>query len=194
MKYINYIFFAIETLFTSNYRCIIIKITIFYKEMEYEPVDEIINEDMEENSSDSNEEDSVNSDNVEEQEDQNNESKVYLPGKPLEYGEELIVDKTAYRMLHHAQSGAPCLSFDIISDNLGSNRDDYPLSMYLVAGTQAAKAHVNNLLVMKMKNLCAIKNDSENESDDESDSEDDENTPIMTVAPIKHQGCINRVR
>ncbi|XP_076172315.1 WD repeat-containing protein 1 l(2)09851 isoform X2 [Ptiloglossa arizonensis] len=164
------------------------------KEMEYEPVDEIINEDMEENSSDSNEEDSVNSDNVEEQEDQNNESKVYLPGKPLEYGEELIVDKTAYRMLHHAQSGAPCLSFDIISDNLGSNRDDYPLSMYLVAGTQAAKAHVNNLLVMKMKNLCAIKNDSENESDDESDSEDDENTPIMTVAPIKHQGCINRVR
>ncbi|XP_076639537.1 WD repeat-containing protein 1 l(2)09851 isoform X2 [Colletes latitarsis] len=163
--------------------------------MEYEPVDEVVEEDMDESSSDSDEEDSVNNDETEEKEDQNNESKVYLPGKPFESWEELIVDKTAYRMLHHAQSGAPCLSFDIILDNQGNNREDYPLSMYLVAGTQAAKAHVNNLLVMKMKNLYGIKDDSEDESDDDDlDSEGNESTPIMTVAPIKHQGCVNRVK
>ena len=172
--------------------------TIFYKEipkeMEHEPMDEV-NEDVEEDSNDNDEEDSTDSDNAEEKEDQNCESKVYLPGKPLNSGEELVVDKTAYRMLHHAQSGAPCLSFDIILDDLDNNREDYPLSMYLVAGTQAAKAHVNNILVMKMKNLCSIKDDSEDESDDdESESEDNKDIPVMTVAPIKHQGCVNRVR
>ncbi|OAD51873.1 Glutamate-rich WD repeat-containing protein 1 [Eufriesea mexicana] len=162
--------------------------------MEYESVDEI-NEDMQESNSESDEEDSMESNEAEEEnEDQNNESRIYLPGKPLKTGEELIVDKTAYRMLHHAQSGAPCLSFDIILDELGNNREDYPLSMYLVAGTQAAKTHVNNLLVMKMKNLYGIKNDSDDESDDELDDKNDTNTPVMTVAPIKHQGCVNRIR
>lgn len=167
--------------------------TIFYKEiskeMEYEQMSEV-DEDMEESSSDSNEEDSIASDEVE-----NNKSKIYLPGKSLECGEELIVDKTAYRMLHHAQSGAPCLSFDIILDDLGNNREDYPLNIYLVAGTQAAKTHVNNLLVMKMKNLCGIEDNSDDESDDdELHSDSDTNIPILSVAPMKHQGCVNRVR
>ncbi|CAK9820313.1 Glutamate-rich WD repeat-containing protein 1 [Anthophora quadrimaculata] len=165
------------------------------KEMECEPMNEV-NEDVEENDNDSDNEESMESDEAEEKEDQDNESEVYLPGKPLKSGEELVVDKTAYRMLHHAQSGAPCLSFDVISDDLGNNREDYPLSMYLVAGTQAAKTHVNNLLVMKMKKLSGIKDDSDDESDDndDDDDKDDTNTPIMSVAPIKHQGCVNRVR
>ncbi|XP_034182613.1 WD repeat-containing protein 1 l(2)09851 [Osmia lignaria lignaria] len=173
--------------------------TIFYKEipkeMEDEPMDEI-NENMEESNSESEEEeDSMESEDTEGKENQNTESKVYLPGQPLKSGEELVVDKSAYRLLHHAQSGAPCLSFDIILDDLGNNRENYPLSMYLVAGTQAAKTHVNNLLVMKMKNLHATKDDSDDDSDDdELDSDDDTNTPVMSVAPIKHQGCINRVR
>lgn len=172
--------------------------TIFYKEipkeMEDEPMDEI-NENMEGSNSESEEEDSMESEDIEEKENQNTESKVYLPGQPLKSGEELVVDKSAYRLLHHAQSGAPCLSFDIILDELGNNRENYPLSMYLVAGTQAAKTHVNNLLVMKMKNLHATKDDSDDDSDDdELDSDDDTNTPVMSVAPIKHQGCINRVR
>lgn len=123
-------------------------------------------------------------------------SKVYLPGQALEEGEELTVDKSAYRLLHHAQSGAPCLSFDVIPDDLGNSRESYPLTMYIVAGTQAAKTHVNNLLVMKMSNLHSTKQHSEDSESESSDSEDesDERTPVMNVAPVKHQGCVNRVR
>lgn len=123
-------------------------------------------------------------------------SEVYLPGQALQEGEELTVDRSAYRLLHHAQSGAPCLSFDIVPDDLGNSRESYPLSMYIVAGTQAAKAHVNNLLVMKMSNLHGNKQHSEDSESESSDSEDedDEQKPVMSVAPVKHQGCINRVR
>lgn len=122
-------------------------------------------------------------------------SKVYLPEQALEEGEELVVDKSAYRLLHRAQSGAPCLSFDIIPDSLGNSRENYPLSIYIVAGTQAAKAHVNNLLVMKMSNLRGVKQHSEDSESESSDSEgEEEYNPIMSVAPIKHQGCVNRVR
>lgn len=44
---------------------------------------------------------------------------VYLPGQPLEEGEELTCDPTAYVMYHQAQTSAPCLSFDVIPDSLG---------------------------------------------------------------------------
>lgn len=57
--------------------------------------------------------------------------------------EELICDESAYVMLHQAHTGAPCLSFDVIQDNLGDIRDTFPMTTYIVAGTQAAKAHVN---------------------------------------------------
>ncbi|XP_011862638.1 PREDICTED: glutamate-rich WD repeat-containing protein 1 [Vollenhovia emeryi] len=123
-------------------------------------------------------------------------SRVYLPGQALQVGEELAVDKSAYRLLHYAQSGAPCLTFDVIPDDLGGTRESYPLSMYIVAGTQAAKAHVNKLLVMKMSNLHGSEQRSEDSDSESSDSEDesDERKPVMSVAPIRHHGCINRLR
>lgn len=89
------------------------------------------------------EDDSSGSDVDEDEDEGNMESGVYLPGKPLAEGEELVCDESAYVMLHQAHTGAPCLSFDIISDELGENRDKYPLTAYIVAGTQASKAHVN---------------------------------------------------
>lgn len=158
------------------------------EEMKEESMEDIANE------SESSDE-SMESENVDESREET-KSEVYLPGQALQEGEELTVDKSAYRLLHHAQSGAPCLSFDVIPDDLGHSRESYPLSMYIVAGTQAAKAHVNNLLVMKMSNLHSSKQcstDSESESSD-SEDEDDDRKPVMSVAPIKHQGCINRVR
>lgn len=124
---------------------------------------------------------------------------VYLPGKPLSEGEELVCDQSAYVMLHQAQTGAPCLSFDVIRDNLGENRETFPLTMYLVAGTQANQAHVNSLIVMKLSNLHKTgssedDDDDDEDDDDESVDEDEEKRPKMAGALIKHQGCVNRIR
>lgn len=69
--------------------------------------------------------------------------KTYLPGQPLKEDEQLVCDQSAYVMLHQAQTGAPCLSFDIVNDNLGNNRDQFPMTAYLVSGTQASSAHLN---------------------------------------------------
>jgi len=55
-------------------------------------------------------------------------------------------------------SGFPCLSFDVICDNLGEKRDLHPLSAYVVAGTQAPRTHINNLLVMKVRNNLFVYN------------------------------------
>lgn len=46
--------------------------------------------------------------------------------------------------------GLPCLSFDVIVDDFGCNRSDFPHSMYLVAGSQAEKAKDNCVIVMKV--------------------------------------------
>lgn len=119
------------------------------------------------------------------------DKEVYLPGKPLEEGEQLVCDQSAYVMLHQAQTGAPCLSFDIIQDQLGANRDSYPLTSYLVCGTQAARTHVNHLIVMRMSNL---QKTGEEESDEEDDEDDESKRPQMNCALIKHQGSVNRVR
>ncbi|XP_066148421.1 glutamate-rich WD repeat-containing protein 1 [Euwallacea fornicatus] len=126
----------------------------------------------------------------------NPKTEVYLPGKPLEDGEELTCDPSAYIMYHQAQTSAPCLSFDIISDTLGENRTTYPMTAYIVAGTQASQSHVNNLIVMKLSNLdkTSKNEDSDDDEDELSDEEDEANGPKMAGALIKHQGCVNRIR
>lgn len=119
-----------------------------------------------------------------------------MPGRPLAEGEELVCDPSAYVMLHQAQTGAPCLSFDIIPDGYGQNRDTFPLTSYLVAGTQAEQTHVNSLIVMKLSNLHRTNKgeDKDQEDDEDSDDEDENKNPQMAAALIKHMGCTNRIR
>lgn len=48
---------------------------------------------------------------------------VWRPGiDKLEHGEDLEYDPSAYIMYHALRTEWPCLSFDIIKDNLGDNR------------------------------------------------------------------------
>ncbi|XP_056141687.1 glutamate-rich WD repeat-containing protein 1 [Lampris incognitus] len=125
------------------------------------------------------------------------ESKVYVPGlEPLQPGVELEMDQSAYRMYHECQTGAPCLSFDIVRDEDGGNREQFPLSLLLCAGTQADTALSNRLLVMRMHNLHGtgeVKEDEKESSDEESD-EDEDKKPQMELAMMPHYGGINRVR
>ncbi|XP_052860050.1 glutamate-rich WD repeat-containing protein 1 [Anopheles cruzii] len=127
-------------------------------------------------------------------------AKVYLPGQSLAEDEELVCDESAYIMLHQAQTGSPCLSFDVVHDPLGEDREEFPLTAFLVAGTQAARTHVNSVIVMKMSNLQRTAREKGDDSDDSGEESDDEDVgtksslPHMDCALIKHAGCVNRLR
>nr|XP_027207824.1 glutamate-rich WD repeat-containing protein 1-like [Penaeus vannamei] len=109
-------------------------------------------------------------------------------------GEKYECDLSAYTLFHEGSTGAPCLSFDILRDKLGDNRDcETPVSCYFVAGTQAARTHVNNIIVMKMGNLKKISEGDEDE-DDEDEEEDEDGDPVISSAMVKHNGCVNRIR
>ncbi|KAF7634339.1 hypothetical protein Mgra_00006306 [Meloidogyne graminicola] len=122
--------------------------------------------------------------------------KVYVPGmsRSLKDSEELIYDPKAYLLLQTFETDYPCLSFDIIPDTLGDNRQNYPMTAWLVTGTQADKANSNQLLVMRLSNI--------DESSD-GDEEDDANIindrpgkkePRMHASLISHFGGVNRIK
>lgn len=108
------------------------------------------------------------------------------------------------------------MSFDVIPDALGEKRTSYPMTAYVVAGTQAQQAFENKLLILKLMNMPRTKesikqeqkekikaekdggdaaddDDDEESSESESESEDEGEAELAAVS-IKQRACVNRVR
>lgn len=83
--------------------------------------------------------------------------RISRPSQPLGEDEVLEPDPSAFHLLHSVNTKWPALSFDIIPDNLGDNRQSYPATVFLVSGTQAAKAKDNELTIVKLSNLSRMK-------------------------------------
>lgn len=111
--------------------------------------------------------------------------------------EEIEITPEAYKLYFNLTTEWPCLSFDIINDNLGYNRRKFPHSLTAVIGTQADYDRNNKITVLRLNDLGRMKNDNE-DSDDEgsedSDSDDEDYEPTLEHYSLKHDGGVNRLR
>lgn len=91
---------------------------------------------------------------IEESEEQPAAPEAFIPGThKLGPDEILEPDDSVYIMLHPMKVNWPCLSFDILRDNLGDERQRYPATAYVVTGTQAETMKDNEIVVHKMSSL-----------------------------------------
>ncbi|QRV97407.1 glutamate-rich WD repeat protein [Ceratobasidium sp. AG-Ba] len=132
---------------------------------------------------------------AEDEDEQPNAPDVYLPGShKLAEDEVLEADQSVYEMLHQMGVSWPCLSFDVLRDGLGDNRQTYPATAYVATGTQADVASKNEVMVMKMSRLSKTQKDDGDSDDSDDDSEVEDEEAIVEYRSIPHQGGVNRVR
>ena len=149
----------------------------------------------------------------------NEEQMAWFPQQKedLEEKEDMKYDKSAYNVLFEFHTEWPCLSFDIIPDNLGAVRTSVPFSMYLVTGTQADPNYRNNkdsamfknknkvnrriqnkIHFLKLNDLQKTKYDDDkddiNEEKDEEYFNITDDDPILQNRDILHPSIINRIR
>lgn len=131
-----------------------------------------------------------------------------LTGEPLQPGQKLEMDPSAYKLHHALTADWPSLTFDFLRDDLGESRTRFPHSMIAAVGTQADRPENNLLTVMRLSDLARIKVETEDDilgdeynpdaNDDEDDDEDSEDEidldPVMEHYSIKHYGGVNRIR
>ncbi|QDZ22990.1 WD40 repeat domain-containing protein [Chloropicon primus] len=137
---------------------------------------------------------------------------------PIEEGEELSYDPTAYECLHRFRFSWPCLSFDVAVDGLGEReKTQFPYECTVVAGTQAGDPNENAVCLARLSNVCQGKHGAKRKSkkardedgagdemdmemdvsssDSESDSEEEEGEqPYFSAVEVHHRGGINRIR
>lgn len=122
-------------------------------------------------------------------------AKVWRPGvDPINEGEELDYDCNAYEMMYRLNVEWPCLSFDVMRDKLGFQRQKFPHTVYFVAGTQADAVDNNRIYVMKASQLYRTKHDDNQDSDDSDDDDNFDDDPLLDSRYVKHRGAVNRIR
>ncbi|KAI0828939.1 glutamate-rich WD repeat-containing protein [Trametes gibbosa] len=133
---------------------------------------------------------------IEESEEQPAAPEAFIPGvHHLEKDEILEPDDAVYLMRHNMSVDWPCLSFDILRDNLGDQRQRFPATAYIVAGTQADVPKNNAISVYKMSSL--QRTQKQNDSDDEDEDEDEDaldEDPLLEYRSVPHLGAVNRIR
>jgi len=113
--------------------------------------------------------------------------------EPLKEDEQLDYDSSAYMTYHKFTLDWPCLSFDILRDTLGEHRNKYPLTMYLAAGTQAARQNQNKVYLLKLADIHKTHDDDNEEREDEGDDLDEDATTETRF--FNHSGgAVNRIR
>jgi ribosome assembly protein RRB1 len=125
------------------------------------------------------------------------DKETFIPGRhKLDANQTLSPDLSTYEMLHSLETTWPCLSFDIVRDQLGDDRKSYPATVYAVAGTQAAQGREreNQLMVMKLSGLSRNDEAQNQDSDDESDDEDQDDDAILETKAIPLTSTTNRIR
>ena len=91
---------------------------------------------------------------IEESEEAPQAPEVFIPGRHVLQEDEILeADDSVYVMRHSMGVNWPCLSFDVLRDNLGDERQRYPATAYIVTGTQADAASKNEVVVYKMSSL-----------------------------------------
>ena len=80
--------------------------------------------------------------------------KTFIPGVHV-LGEDEVLepDDSVYVMRHTMDVNWCSLSFDVLRDNLGDQRQRYPATAYIVAGTQADVPKNNDVSVYKLSSL-----------------------------------------
>jgi len=121
-------------------------------------------------------------------------AKVWHPGVGEEAeSKDLDYDSTAYTAFHRLNVEWPCLTFDVLQDSLGPFRTKFPQTLFLAAGTQAANADQNKVMLLKVGELHRTKHDDDSDaSDDDDDALDDD--PILEERNFQHPGGVNRLR
>uniref|UniRef100_A0A6G1SN46 Glutamate-rich WD repeat-containing protein 1 n=1 Tax=Aceria tosichella TaxID=561515 RepID=A0A6G1SN46_9ACAR len=113
---------------------------------------------------------------------------------------EIDFDTSAYVIYNRLELTYPCLSFDIVKDDVAQDVSKFPLTLNMIAGAQTPPHVENNYIyVMKVDGIKALKQENENEEDEEEedDNEDDSgmnDVPNLTSVRVQHKGCVNRLR
>ena len=129
--------------------------------------------------------------------DVDSKEQTFIPGRSiLQPGMSLTPDPSTYEMLHVMSTTWPCLSFDIVPDNLGNPRKQYPRTLYAVSGTQAesARAKENELYVFRLSSLSKMERGEQSDSESDSDDDEDGSDPILESRSIPLPSTTNRIR
>ncbi|EXJ92289.1 hypothetical protein A1O3_00839 [Capronia epimyces CBS 606.96] len=124
---------------------------------------------------------------------------TFIPGRSiLQPGMSLTPDPSTYEMLHVMSTTWPCLSFDVVRDNLGDERKRYPRTLYAVSGTQAesGRAKENELYILRLSSLSKMDRGNQTDSESDSDDDDDEGSsePVLESKSISLPSTTNRIR